>query len=67
MLALRLKEGLSLSKFKEATGSSFEEFYPPLKSLTNGGFMEINADKLSFTDKGFFVSNSILADMLDFE
>ena len=67
MLALRLRDGLSLSEFKEKTGKSFCEFYPALKSLTDGNFMEINGDRLSFTDKGFFVSNSILSDMLEFE
>ena len=67
MLALRLTEGLSLSEFKKKTGKSFCEFYPALRSLTDGEFMEIKGDRLSFTDKGFFVSNSILADMLDFE
>ena len=67
MLALRLTDGLSLSEFKKKTGKSFCEFYPALRSLTDGEFMEIKGDRLSFTDKGFFVSNSILADMLDFE
>lgn len=67
MLALRLKEGLSLSEFQDKTDKTFSEFYPALKILTDGRFMEINDDRLSFTDKGFFVSNSILADMLDFE
>lgn len=67
MLSLRLSEGLSLLEFKKKTGKSFFEFYPAVKSLTERGFMEIKDDRLSFTDKGFFVSNSILADMLDFE
>lgn len=67
MLALRLGAGLSLSDFQTKTGMSFENFYPPTRELTDGGFMEIKNGRLAFTDKGFFVSNSILADMLDFE
>ena len=67
MLALRLKDGLSLSEFKKKIGKSFCEFYPSLKNLTDGNFMKMTGDRLSFTDKGFFVSNSILSDMLDFE
>ena len=67
MLSLRLTEGLSLKEFKTRTGISAEEYYPEIKNYLRHGFMRTDGERLSFTDKGFFVSNSILSDMLDFD
>ena len=65
MLALRLKEGLSLSEYREKFGKDFlfgkEEKINSFKKL---GLLELEADRLSLTDKGFYVSNTILSELL---
>ena len=65
MLGLRLSEGISLSEYEKLFSKSFavgkEE---KLKSYIEAGLMEISDGRLSFTAKGFYVSNSILADLL---
>ena len=65
MLSLRLTRGLSLEEFKKRGGMDIYEYYPPLRELVSRGFMKIEKGYLSFTDRGFFVSNTILSDMLD--
>ncbi len=67
MLRLRLAEGISLSDFWERTGEDFGARYPSVSRMVAGGFMKMENDRISFTDKGFFVSNAILADMLSFD
>lgn len=66
MLSLRLTSGINLAEFKARYGKSFYDFYPKANLLTAQGFFQSDGDRLSFTDKGFFVSNAILSDMLDF-
>ena len=65
MLSLRLTSGLSLHEFKKRFGKEFFEYYPRAKALIEAGYMQLFDNRLSFTDKGFFVSNSILSDMID--
>lgn len=63
MLALRLAKGVSLSELEYRTRKSdiyLKRCDPYLKS----GHMKIENDRLSFTESGFFVSNTILADIL---
>lgn len=67
MLGLRLADGLSLSEFFERTGDTFEARYPTVRRMIDGGFMKIENGRIFFTDKGFFVSNAILAEMLSFD
>lgn len=67
MLRLRLTEGISLSDFSARTGENFEARYPSLSRMIDGGFMKKENGRISFTDKGFFVSNAILAEMLSFD
>ena len=64
MLSLRLGEGILISELERRAGCSLSEYCPSVKGLTDKGFMRIENGRLFFTDKGFFVSNSILADML---
>lgn len=66
MLSLRLAEGIDLADAKRVWGLDLYEYYPKIKELVKMGYMKENNGKISFTDKGFFVSNSILSDMLDF-
>ena len=67
MLGLRLTEGISLEDFATQTGVRFEERYPIVRRMIDGGFMKMENEHISFTDKGFFVSNAILAQMLSFD
>jgi oxygen-independent coproporphyrinogen-3 oxidase len=67
MLRLRLACGIDKAEFKERFGKDFEETYPYVRLMIDEGFMQDKNGKVSFTDKGFFVSNYILSEMLDFE
>lgn len=55
MLALRLEEGI----VPDSTT------YEAAKKYIDGGFMKMKSGRLSFTTKGFLVSNTILADIID--
>ena len=65
MLALRLREGISLSEFRELFSEDFlsgrEE---TISRLSSGGYVNINNDRLSLTEKGFYVSNYIITELL---
>jgi oxygen-independent coproporphyrinogen-3 oxidase len=65
MLGMRLAEGIDLDDFKarfnvdfSSEFSSFAKFAPE--------FIEISEKNCKFTEKGMFVSNYILSDVLDF-
>ncbi len=66
MLSLRLSRGIELSEFEKKTKKSFFEFYGRAQEMIAMGYMRVEDGRIAFTDKGFFVSNAILADMLDF-
>lgn len=65
MLALRLKEGFSLSDYKSKFGVDFlsgrEE---KLKTFIDGGFLKIEKERIFLTEKGFYVSNAVLVELL---
>ena len=65
MLGLRLKEGFSLSKYKDMFGEDFivgrEEI---LNNFIKAGYMEIIDGRLSLTESGFYVSNSIINELI---
>ncbi|MBO5938677.1 MAG: radical SAM family heme chaperone HemW [Clostridia bacterium] len=63
MLRLRLREGIDRSEFYEKFGSPL----PSLDRWIEGGWMEEREGCVFFTDAGFFVSNAILSELLDFE
>lgn len=67
MLRMRLSEGIDKSEFERLFGESFTDRYPYVKLMLKEGFMQEREGKISFTDKGFFVSNYILSEMLEFE
>ncbi len=56
MLRLRLAEGLDL-KDVEAHRSAIEKKIPP---LIEAGYVKYNGDKVSLTEKGFLMSNSVI-------
>lgn len=68
MLGLRLAEGISLSDFPERFGIRFEEHIEqPIEPYISQGFMKREGDRISFTTKGFCVSNYILSEIIGFD
>ncbi len=65
MLRLRLSEGFPLEEYKMRFGSDFligrEEKIDELSRL---GYLKNTGGRIAFTEKGFYVSNSILTELL---
>ena len=65
MMNLRLSDGLSLSDYERKFSRSFllgrEEL---IEEFIGGGYMTLADGRLSLTDSGFYVSNSILSSLL---
>ncbi len=66
MLGLRLKEGISLSSYKSVFGVDFIDSKRKIKidELISGGYMTSVGDRLSLTERGFYISNAILCELL---
>ncbi len=65
MLALRLGEGLSLSEYKARFGKDFlSEKMEKLERFLDVGLMKISDGRLSLTERGFYVSNSIICNLI---
>lgn len=65
MLRLRLSEGLSLEEYRRRFGTPFAAGREALvRRLCDAGLMSLTGDRLSLTDRGFYLSNSILAELL---
>ena len=68
MLCMRTARGVCESEFAERFNESFEALFGErLKPYCNGGFVVRNNGRYAFTDSGFYVSNSILSELLDFD
>ncbi len=67
MLSMRLAEGISEQEFQKRTGMTAEQAYPALPAWIQGGYLTRKNGRLAFTDRGFFVSNAILSELLDFD
>ena len=65
MLSLRLAKGLDLEEYRSRFGKDLLAAHSSLGSYIDGGFMAIDEGHLSFTDKGFFVSNYILSELIE--
>ncbi len=64
-LGLRCCDGVKNSEFKARFGTSFTEIFGDvIKKYTDWGFLVFNGEDLKFSSKGFFVSNTILADFV---
>ena len=63
MLGLRLAAGIDTAEFFARFGEHIEEA-PSVKRYIDGGFMRLSDGRLAFLDKGFLVSNAILADII---
>lgn len=65
MLRLRLREGFSLREYRERFGMDFlTERRELVKRLVASGLAELSDDRFSLTERGFYVSNSILTEIL---
>ena len=65
MLRLRLKEGFSLSEYRRKFGASFTEGKEQIMSrLSSDGLISLTDDRIALTEKGFYLSNAILVEIL---
>ena len=65
MLALRLKEGFSLSEYEARFGRSFTEGKEDiLERLEDEGLITLGDGRIALTEHGFYLSNSILIEIL---
>ena len=67
MVGLRLEKGIDKAAFAARFGRAFDEVYGErLAPYVRAGFVQNSPERCHFTTKGFMVSNTILADILDF-
>lgn len=65
MMRLRLSEGISLSDYKKRFGMSFlSERESLIDKFSRHGLISQDGDRLSLTERGFYLSNTILAEIL---
>lgn len=67
MLAMRLDEGLDTANLRAQFGKAAEPYIEALSRFLPTGFLRHEGDRIAFTDDGMYVSNAILAEVLDFE
>ena len=67
MLRMRMSDGICRSDFKARFGAELEEFCGDLSRYVAPGFMTDDGERVAFTERGIFVSNTILSDILDFD
>ena len=66
MLGMRLSRGIDILEYKSRFGKNFnEEFGKKLKKFSPE-FVILSENNCRFTEKGMFVSNYILSEILDF-
>lgn len=66
MLGMRLKDGISYNEIKETYGESYANvLLCKLNRYLEQGLVEHDYDRFHFTVKGFLVSNTILADLME--
>lgn len=65
MMRLRLREGFSLSEYEQIFGKSFvTNKEPQIADYLRYGLISLDDDRISLTEKGFYVSNTILGELL---
>ena len=65
MLGLRMKDGFSLSDYEHRFGRSFTEGKEDiLKRLERDGLVTLVGGRIALTERGFYISNSILVEIL---
>lgn len=66
MLQLRLNRGLNGEKYKKIFGHNLsEDLMNKAKKYEKLGFLNVTDNSMSFTTKGFLVSNTIIADLIN--
>ena len=64
-LGLRCEKGISKTEFKNRFGKNIKDYFgQPIEKYINLGFLIDENGFLRFSDKGFFVSNTILSDFI---
>lgn len=65
MLRLRLKEGLKISELSEKHGEEYiKKIIKKAPILKDNGLIDFDGENLSLTEKGFLISNSIIAELI---
>lgn len=64
MLGLRLESGISADEYRELSGREMYDDMPGMKRFIEAGFLLERDGSICFSDKGFFVSNAILSELL---
>jgi oxygen-independent coproporphyrinogen-3 oxidase len=67
MLGMRLGRGVDFNELAQIHGKKALEYRNALKKFEKDGYVYENQGSLSFTDKGMYISNYILSEILDFE
>lgn len=68
MLGMRLEKGISEREFENRFGKSFDSVYgKALEKFERSGFVVREDGRCRFTDNGFYVSNTVLSELLSFE
>lgn len=67
MLAMRLDKGLNIRALRERFGEAADPYIEGLLRFLKTGLVRREGDRVAFTNDGTYVSNAILADVLDFE
>ena len=65
MLGLRLSDGISISEYEKKFGKPFiSERKDKLLQYIDAGYVVCHDDRIALTEPGFYVSNTILADLI---
>ena len=65
MLRLRLAEGMSLSEYEAKFGAPFAaDAQQKIREYAKHGFLKLENGRIALTEKGFYVSNHILSELL---
>ena len=67
MLGMRLADGVDFSTLLRHYGEEARIYRDILADYVEPGFVKLDGDRLSFTSEGMYVSNTILAHVLDFQ
>lgn len=66
MLTLRLDTGVSLREMKERFGVvPSPSLFPILQTYQSGGLLTFDGDRLTLTERGFLVSNSLIGEIIE--
>ncbi|MGM9683917.1 MAG: radical SAM family heme chaperone HemW [Eubacteriales bacterium] len=66
MLRMRLARGIEFADFRRRFGADFPDLYPQIERYSQMGYIIKDENGCRFSDRGFFVSNAILSDLVDF-